>query len=375
MHFTTSCKESISSGTFAHTSEVAKEELCLGTPNTISTSIAARLLQGSSWRFSTVFCLFFIILTTNHTLFAQTNPDSLTQATGVWIDGEWVQGVWVKGIAAEHYVPPSMMDRLRKLYSGNARVSQAKVFEFDTLLTGSGAIACAAVDPLAQILIGYTNGNIERYDSLATRLQVTYTNQRLGAPSMIDASNPLRVLVYYAQSQQIMILNRNLVEISSLDLNRLGYASVPSVGAARDGNLWIFDALTFQIKKLDMQGRLLLEGARLYEINAPEPRIFDFGDHLIWQTDHNKVQEFSPYAQDDGSKSVFDGGIVAFLPTETGYFSLTNLMLERNWRNEFGDLIGASLGLIYQGDARFGLLAPALGLVSDKRTWALIRLK
>jgi hypothetical protein len=314
-----------------------------------------------------VFCLFFSFFVSNTALSAQVNPDSLA------IESKRS----IQRIAEKYAISDAMRHRLDALSLGSPAMLNLKVLEFDTLLTGNGDIACASLDPLNQILIGYANGRIERYDSLGISVQVTYTNQRIGRPSMIDASNPLQILVYYGSSQLVLVLNRNLVEISILDLNRLGYASVPSVGASRDGNLWIYDAITFQLKKLDMQGRLILEGARLQpeRLINPSVHIYDFGDHLAWQTDHHLVMDVSPYAQENTPKHFYWSKLSAFLPVERSVFVLRDMVLERLWVNEFGDAKVSALGLVLIDDVQIDLLAPTLYLAFDKKRWALVRLR
>jgi hypothetical protein len=170
--------------------------------------------------------------------------------------------------------------------------------KMDTLSKSRTRFVTATLDPFNQIIVATADGLIQRYDSLGQPTDVQYTNARLGAPSFIDATNPMQVLVYYDRFQLVKLLNRNLIEIATLDLNALGYSLVPVACAARDGNIWIFDALAYRFHKLDMQGRVVVEGAQVNSSTRANPiYLRDHGERLVACLDDQIIFEPTPFGQ------------------------------------------------------------------------------
>lgn len=78
------------------------------------------------------------------------------------------------------------------------------------------------MDKLHQIYVITPDNNIIKYDENGDILY-RYTNNYLGAPSLIDASNPIQILVYYPGLQTIVTLDVTLNEISRTNLVSFGF--------------------------------------------------------------------------------------------------------------------------------------------------------
>jgi len=159
----------------------------------------------------------------------------------------------------------------------------------------------ATADHLANsyLLQGF---ELEKYDSTG-RLVTRYTNNRLGTPAFLDATNPLKLLLWYADFQTAVFLDRNLTELGSLNLTLLGLPAVRVIAAAADGNLWMYDEASTQLLKLSSGGERLLESQPL---NLAFPRRFsptclrDDGGQAVLLSDPNQgMAVFNPFAQLD----------------------------------------------------------------------------
>ncbi len=74
-----------------------------------------------------------------------------------------------------------------------------------------------------------------------------YSSQLLGDITSMDASNPMKILLFYNNFNQVVFLSNKLVPLSSaIELDNMGFTSVSAVcSAARDG-FWLFDSKQMQ---------------------------------------------------------------------------------------------------------------------------------
>ncbi len=95
-------------------------------------------------------------------------------------------------------------------------------------------------DPIGNVYLVKHDNYILKLNAQGDSLGV-YNDVRKGKITQIDASNPLRVLVFYGQYGQITILDNMLSAKNQLDLKRIGLFNVPCIANSADANIWIFD--------------------------------------------------------------------------------------------------------------------------------------
>ena len=103
---------------------------------------------------------------------------------------------------------------------------------------------------------------IVKYDTLGRQV-ATFTNNRLGQATFLDASNPLKILVWYPDFQTLVFLDRTLTEMGRLSFSGVGLYSVRCVAMAFDGNIWVFDDAISKALKMRLDGSVLLESPPL----------------------------------------------------------------------------------------------------------------
>lgn len=149
-----------------------------------------------------------------------------------------------------------------------------------------GAIPAMALfatsDNLSNTYLVSPENAIVKYDTLGRKVAM-FTSKRLGQAAFIDASNPLKILVWYPDFQTVLWLDRTLTEMGRLNLSSLGYYSVRCVAMAFDGNIWAFDDAVSRAVKLRLDGSLLFESPPL-NIYFPKrfsaTRIRDSGQYV-----------------------------------------------------------------------------------------------
>jgi hypothetical protein len=122
-----------------------------------------------------------------------------------------------------------------------------------------GEISDAAIDNLDNVYILTATNQLKKYNSKGDSLAVYNNVRSFGKVSSIDVSNPLKVLLYYKDFSSIVILDRLLGVRSTIDLRERNILGVSAIGQSYDNRIWVFDAYDNKLKKIDDEGRLLLE--------------------------------------------------------------------------------------------------------------------
>ncbi|MBK9015279.1 MAG: hypothetical protein IPM82_15130 [Saprospiraceae bacterium] len=93
--------------------------------------------------------------------------------------------------------------------------------------------------------------------------QFRYPNRTLGEASLLDATNPFRLLLFFPEHQTVLMLDRTLAANGQLNLYQLGFQGVRAVGMASDGLLWVYDETNFLLKKIDADGTVMASSGDL----------------------------------------------------------------------------------------------------------------
>lgn len=88
----------------------------------------------------------------------------------------------------------------------------------------------------------------------------------------VDATNPMRVLLYYPAFSKIILLDRMLTVKNELDLRKLSIFNAPAVGMSADGRIWIYDYVNAKLKKIDDQLVITNTGNDMRQESQTVPR-------------------------------------------------------------------------------------------------------
>lgn len=111
-------------------------------------------------------------------------------------------------------------------------------------------------DKLQQFYIVTPDNTVIKYSPDGEEL-FRYNNNTLGELTHIDATNPFNLLLYYPEFQTAITLDRTLNKIGEFNLWNLQVVDVRAVAMAVDNGLWLFDDVTYTLKKVNRDGRLL----------------------------------------------------------------------------------------------------------------------
>lgn len=120
-----------------------------------------------------------------------------------------------------------------------------------------GAVADVQSDVMGIYYLVENGGRLKKLSPSGDSLAV-FNQVRSGPLFSMDLSNPLRPLLFYKNYAQVVVLDRNLAPQVTLNLRTMGMQPF-AAATSFDNNIWMFDALSGTIKKVDERGTVLLE--------------------------------------------------------------------------------------------------------------------
>lgn len=122
--------------------------------------------------------------------------------------------------------------------------------------------------------------------------------KKYGKISSVDASNPLRILLYYKDFSSIVVLDRFLNIRNTIDLRKQNIFLVKAISQSYDNKIWLYDELDNKLKKIDEEGKLLLETPdfrQLFGMAVSPIKIFDQDGFVYLYDSLNAVFVFDYY--------------------------------------------------------------------------------
>lgn len=131
----------------------------------------------------------------------------------------------------------------------------------------------AEVDNLGRLYVVNDRNTIINYKPDLTE-QYQYANKKSGTVTSLDVTNPLKIVVFFDDFNQVKILDNTLSLITELDLSAR-FADVSACSVTNDGNLWIFDPVQFKLIKIRENGTVIFESSNVNDFGMAGVRITD----------------------------------------------------------------------------------------------------
>ena len=111
-------------------------------------------------------------------------------------------------------------------------------------------VSAAFLDPRIGLFIGDVRGNVYRYNLDGTPSALIYSPPKPARVTLLDASNPLRIFLYYEDLQEYVLLDRFLTETARYSLNELStFAGI--CAPSQNNQVWMLDLQMFSLRKID----------------------------------------------------------------------------------------------------------------------------
>jgi hypothetical protein len=99
------------------------------------------------------------------------------------------------------------------------------------------------------------------------KLHTRYSNLKLGNITTVDVSNPLKILVYYRDFQQIIFLDNQLsVNSNVVSLERLGLEQALLVCSSANNSFWIYNQQNNELLRFDESGKRIASTGNLKQV-------------------------------------------------------------------------------------------------------------
>ena len=116
-------------------------------------------------------------------------------------------------------------------------------------------------DQLGNVFVVAENQLLE-FDA-SGKPKYNYSENKLGELSWVDASNPMKILLFYPDFAQVILLNNKLAAESNINLRSLGIMQpVLCCNSMFDG-YWVYDIQDFQLKKIDLNLQISFQSSDL----------------------------------------------------------------------------------------------------------------
>lgn len=94
-----------------------------------------------------------------------------------------------------------------------------------------------------------------------------YSNLKLGDITTVDVTNPLKIIVYYRDFQQVVFLDNQLsVNSAPVSLEKLGHEQTELVCAGANNSFWIYDKQNNELLRFDENSKQVISTGNLKQV-------------------------------------------------------------------------------------------------------------
>ncbi len=154
----------------------------------------------------------------------------------------------------------------------------------------SGSYSYLDVDVLDNIYLITEKNQLKKIRANGDSLAVFNDVKKFGNPTLLDVSNPLKVLLYYKSFSTVIILDRFLAVRNTINFRNQNIFKVKTLGTSYDNNIWIFDEQNVSLKKINDEGKVLSETLDLRQLfdTVPSPGQITDKNNFVYLYDENR---------------------------------------------------------------------------------------
>lgn len=200
------------------------------------------------------------------------------------------------------YAPKDSIDHLS--------IKQDTIFRFQRVI--NYPIVSFVINNLGELYTINTNNQLKKLNEKGDSVGVFNEVTKYGKLSYVDAQNPWKTILFYENFSTIVLLDKYLNVVTSINLRKQNIYGVRTVAASYDNNIWLFDEQENKLKKIDDAGKILMETVDFRNLfdSVPSPVQIVDRDGFVYLNDPKK-------------------GVYVF----DYYGSFKNKLSFRNWKN------------------------------------------
>lgn len=139
--------------------------------------------------------------------------------------------------------------------------------DFNLIVKIDTAAKIANVDNFGNLFVVTPQNELLKFNPNGKFLW-NYTNKTYGNISQLDVTDPLRVVLYYADFQQIVVLNNNLSEIAKYNFNNNPEVQITLIASANNNGYWVYDQINRELRKLSNSFLDDIKSGNIYQRNG-----------------------------------------------------------------------------------------------------------
>lgn len=135
-----------------------------------------------------------------------------------------------------------------------------------------------SLDNLDNIYLLSATNQLKKLDAKGDSISVFNDVKKFGEATLVDVSNPLKILLYYKGFATVVVLDGMLNLKNRIDLRKKNIFNATALGLAYDGKIWLYDEMDNTLKKLDDDGNVIFKTAdfrQLFDKQLSPIKIFD----------------------------------------------------------------------------------------------------
>ncbi len=146
------------------------------------------------------------------------------------------------------------------------------------------------VDVLNNVYLVTAGNQLKKINARGDSMGVFNDVKKYGNPSLIDVTNPLKVLLYYKNYATVVILDRFLSQRNSINFRQQNIFRVKAIATSYDNNIWVFDEQGMNLKKINEEGLILQESTDWRQLmnEVPSPGIIIDHNQFVYLYDAQK---------------------------------------------------------------------------------------
>ena len=114
-------------------------------------------------------------------------------------------------------------------------------------------------DNLGNIYLITDNNKQKKLNSNLDSVATFNDTSRYETLSYVDVRNPLKLMLFYKDFYTILVLDRFLNVINTIDLRKQGIQQISSIASSYDNKIWCYDEVENKLKKIDDNGDVIFE--------------------------------------------------------------------------------------------------------------------
>ena len=174
------------------------------------------------------------------------------------------------------------------ILAGNISAQSDSAFHFINQFDYS--VSSFTVDNIGALYIITPGNQLKKYNENGDSVGVFNQVTQYGKLTYADAENPWKTILFYQNFSTIVLLDKYLNVVTSINLRKQNIFRVQAVTGSYDNNIWLYDEQDNKLKKIDDNGNLLSETVdfRLLFDAVPDPQKIIDRDGFVYLYDPAK---------------------------------------------------------------------------------------